>query len=78
MSLNLDTLALHTGACPATNICVDARPYKPGSNELLSGSDSWMREVMEGTEHSSLPIQWDQWTLCTCGGVTVEWVGVIR
>ena len=78
VSLNLDMLALHTGVCPVTNICVDARPYELGSNELLSGSDSWMREVVGGTEHSSPPIRWDQWMLCTCGGVTVEWVGGIR
>ena len=72
MCLNLGTLTLYTGACPATNICVDTRPYEPGSDKLLSSSDSWVREVVEGMEHRSSPISWDKWPLCSRGGVAIE------
>ena len=35
MMLYLRMLALHTRACPTTNIGIDARPYIASSNELL-------------------------------------------
>ena len=73
MSPNLGTLALYTGTSPAVDICVHTRPYKPGHNELLGCSDSWIRQTMKGVKHSTSPCQWDEGALCSCGHVTVKW-----
>ena len=40
MSLAICMLTPDTGATPATNIGVDTRPNKSGSNEFLSGTDT--------------------------------------
>ena len=75
MPMDLSSLALDTGASPATNVGINSRPNESRSNEFLCGTDTWMRESMERIENDTSSRERNQRAFCTGGSVAVEGVG---
>ena len=72
MFLHLSSLALYEGSCPTSNIRIDTWPDEPRSDQLLSGSDTWVGEVVKRFKHDVTPRFRDDGSFCACGSVTVE------
>ena len=70
--LHLSSLALYAGLCPTSNIRIDTRPDETRSDQLLSGSDTWVGEVVKRFKHDVTSRFWHDGSLCACGSVTVE------
>jgi hypothetical protein len=69
---NLSSLALGACAGPLATISLDVRPYKTICNKLCSGTNAWMREVMQRVEDGTSEGWCDKGTWFTGCCVTIE------
>ena len=71
---DLATLAREARTGPQGDVSCCTLPHEPRKNETISGTYTWMRDVMNGTKHCRLKRIGNYWPENSSGDVTFQQV----